>query len=471
MEAAVVEEPSTRVAPRAEQAFHLYCAATEELSAVAGIVNAAHGRLVDLAILTLAEGHHVGPGLHTPAQYLAWQTGVSKATAGRILRVAGRSEELPHLLEALRAGQISLDQADAVAQHCPARYERSATELAKVATVDQLRTVLAGYRERTGDDDRPRRPRGVSISRDDDGATIRAHVSNDEADLFEQALDALRDDLFRQRQADAKAAAAEVGGDPNAFDAPTSVDALVALAETALQAGEARHPGADRYLVSYHLHQSPDGHLSLTDDRGRPVAESERRRILCDCAGEATFHDDAGVALSIGRKSHTVGRKLRRAILFRHRHRCAVPGCDASYGLEIHHIIHWEDGGPTDTANLLPLCRHHHKAHHRGLLHIAGNADLPTGTHGAVEITTPEQVPLPNLVPPRPLTGPATRRSLHRLRRELHRRTLHGHHRRRRPEPGPIASTPTGERLQRWGIHLQADPVEPVEPPETPLRT
>jgi hypothetical protein len=471
MEMTAEHTSSNGPAPGAVEAQRLYVSATEELSAVAGILNAAHGRLVDLAILTLAEGHHVGPGLHSPAQYLAWQTGVDKPTAHQVLRVAERADELPHLLAALRAGRISLDQAAVVARHCPTRYDRSATQLACVATVQQLRTVLRSYRF-GGDDDggAGKRPqaRGVSISRDDDGATVRARLSNDAADVVERALDAMRDDLFRQREADAKAAAAEEGGDPRAFDPPSSADALVALTETALQAAEAAHPGADRYLVSYHLHQSPDGHLILTDDRGRPVDDAERRRILCDCAGEAVLHAADGTPLSVGRKTRTVGRKLRRAILFRHRHRCAVPGCDTTHGLDIHHIWHWEDGGPTDAGNLLPLCRHHHKAHHRGALHIAGNADLPAGAPGAVEFTTPERVRIPDLVPPRPVIGPVTARTLQRLRRELARRTAHRRPlpHRHRVERGPVASTPTGERMSRWGVHLNPDP-----PPEPPLRT
>jgi hypothetical protein len=49
-----------------------------------------------------------------------------------------------------------------------------------------------------------------------------------------------------------------------------------------------------------------------------------------------------------------------------------------------------------------------------------------------------------------------------------------------RHRPNPTASTPTGERLTRWGVHLQADPPHPLnsrdpadapDPPEPPLRT
>ncbi|MCB0965013.1 MAG: HNH endonuclease, partial [Acidimicrobiales bacterium] len=160
-----------------------------------------------------------------------------------------------------------------------------------------------------------------------------------------------------------------------------------------------------------------------------------------------------------------VGRKLRRAILFRHRHRCAVPGCDAARGLDIHHIVHWEDGGPTDTANLVALCRRHHTAHHRGLLDIAGDADLPPGAPGALVIADPEGDPLPSAHPPVPVPperGPVTSATVRRLHRELDARSGRPHRRRYRP---PVAHTPTGERLRRHDVHLQA------EPPDPPLRT
>jgi hypothetical protein len=58
---------------------------------------------------------------------------------------------------------------------------------------------------------------------------------------------------------------------------------------------------------------------------------------------------------------------------------CRVPGCDRRRWLEIHHVRHWEDGGPTDTANLVALCSRHHRLHHLGHLGISGSADRPDG--------------------------------------------------------------------------------------------
>jgi hypothetical protein len=56
-----------------------------------------------------------------------------------------------------------------------------------------------------------------------------------------------------------------------------------------------------------------------------------------------------------------------------------VPGCDRSRWLHVHHIHHWEDGGRSDTENLIALCHRHHRLHHLGQLGIEGNADDPHG--------------------------------------------------------------------------------------------
>jgi hypothetical protein len=45
----------------------------------------------------------------------------------------------------------------------------------------------------------------------------------------------------------------------------------------------------------------------------------------------------------------------------------------------VHHIVHWEDGGATNTDNLVCLCPAHHRLHHCELLGVAGNPDLPNG--------------------------------------------------------------------------------------------
>ncbi len=47
-------------------------------------------------------------------------------------------------------------------------------------------------------------------------------------------------------------------------------------------------------------------------------------------------------------------------------YRCAVPTCRGIIVLDMHHIVHVEDGGGNDQSNLLPLCPTCHALYHRG---------------------------------------------------------------------------------------------------------
>jgi hypothetical protein len=62
---------------------------------------------------------------------------------------------------------------------------------------------------------------------------------------------------------------------------------------------------------------------------------------------------------------------------------CAIPGCCEAFNkTRIHHVIAWEDGGPTDIELLVPLCDKHHHAVHEGgcTLRLAPDRSL-TITH------------------------------------------------------------------------------------------
>lgn len=63
----------------------------------------------------------------------------------------------------------------------------------------------------------------------------------------------------------------------------------------------------------------------------------------------------------------------RRSVIARQQGVCAAPGCNHTH-LEIHHVIWWSLGGPTDLDLLVGLCVRCHHLLHRGLLNITGNA-------------------------------------------------------------------------------------------------
>ncbi|MGN6696412.1 MAG: DUF222 domain-containing protein, partial [Aquihabitans sp.] len=359
-----------------------------------------------------------------------------------------RRDELPATIAKLEAGGLSVDQAAEVARYVPARYDASAARVADTCTVRQLRKALPWYRDeketkaKPGDDPGPvRDPEGdTSVSKGYDERGFFAYIRLPESTgaIVDQALDTMLDDLKRQAKADAPD-----GTDPE----PVSMaDALVALAETALQAAEAARPGTDRYLVHVHLEAGPAG-IELATRFGIPLPDGQRRHILCDAKLKGLVRDGAS-PLSAGRTTRDIPRRVRRAIEHRDRHCCSVPGCGRTHGLEIHHIVHWEDGGPTDTWNLILLCRYHHTVHHQGTLGISGNADLPRHHAPGVVFTNAWGHALdPTGSPVRPAPRPADTAPHDHIAATARAAGI---------APGCYLH-PTGERLDPWGFHLRPD--------------
>lgn len=143
----------------------------------------------------------------------------------------------------------------------------------------------------------------------------------------------------------------------------------------------------------------------MIDTTGWRVPDSLRRYITCDAMLSSTFIDE-GKPVSVGRSQYVVPQRTRTVIEHRDRGCCRVPGCTARHGLEVHHIIHWEYDGPTDTWNLVLICGKHHRMHHRGRLGIEGNADEPDGLEFR---NAYGRIIAPSGASPNPATGPPRR--------------------------------------------------------------
>ncbi len=109
-----------------------------------------------------------------------------------------------------------------------------------------------------------------------------------------------------------------------------------------------------------------DHSICETSD-GAPLSPASIRRLLCEGRVTPVVVDTNGVTLHAGRTIRQANRHQRRALRAMYRC-CAFGGCDVAFDrCEIHHIVPWELGGPTDLANLVPLCsRHHHVVHEGG---------------------------------------------------------------------------------------------------------
>jgi hypothetical protein len=207
--------------------------------------------------------------------------------------------------------------------------------------------------------------RRVSFSSTEEGWRLSALLPHDEGAVVEKALRELRDELFR---------AGEAGRGPGATAADVDwADAFMALVEKSQAAVAVERPHRDRHLVLLHLPVGAEGHLHL----GQGLSPGLARYISCDSRVRAVFEEN-GRPVNVGRAFRIVPDRTRMVVENRDGG-CRVPGCTRSRWVQVHHIVHWEDGGPTDTSNLLCLCSKHHRLHHRGGLGIEGDADDPGG--------------------------------------------------------------------------------------------
>jgi hypothetical protein len=97
-----------------------------------------------------------------------------------------------------------------------------------------------------------------------------------------------------------------------------------------------------------------------------PVPPETVRRLACDAAFTRVLTMGRSEPLDVGRKTAVVPAPMRRAVIVRDGG-CRFPGCDRPPPwCDAHHVVHWADGGRTALANLLLLCRRHHRLIHQG---------------------------------------------------------------------------------------------------------
>ncbi|WP_345378850.1 HNH endonuclease signature motif containing protein, partial [Actinomycetospora straminea] len=115
--------------------------------------------------------------------------------------------------------------------------------------------------------------------------------------------------------------------------------------------------------------QAATGHATL--DSGQRVAAATVRRWACDAEVVPVVLGSRSEPLDVGRATRTVPDALRRALNVRDGG-CAHPGCDRRpRRCHAHHLHHWSNGGDTCLANLVLLCRYHHRLIHHGQWQVA----------------------------------------------------------------------------------------------------
>ena len=331
----------------------------EELAGLAGQRNAIDGRIVEIVSEIERDELWGATGARSVPALVAWKLGLSSANAHAIATVARRLGEFPLCAQGMREGRLSADQVGVIAAGAGQGSDEHYAELAAVATVNQLRTAVR-LEPRPEPEAAPPPQRSVTKTSGEHSSSWRiTTLPHDEAAMFDAALQSHLDALITEWKSE--------HGDR---EIPDTAEAFLRLVEAGWDVEAARRPQGQRTTVVVHVDvEQRIGELHL----GPLLTDAERRYLTCDATCEVWFERE-GRVIGAGRATRTVNRRLRRAL--EHRHRvCAVPGCGATRGLHAHHLRHWEDGGPTELANLVLLCPYHHRMHHRGAITITGPAD------------------------------------------------------------------------------------------------
>ncbi|MFA1703218.1 HNH endonuclease signature motif containing protein [Mycobacterium intracellulare] len=393
----------------------------EELAELAGQRNAIDGRIVEIVAEIDRDGLWGVTGARSVPALVAWKLGCSSANAHTLAAIAGRLGEFPRCAAGMREGRLSADQVGVIAAGAGQGSDAHYAQLAAVATVNQLRTAVK-LEPRPAPQPRPWSgpERSLTKASDDEGSCYRITLPHHDAAKFDAAVAAHREALIAEWKHDHANGAGVSDQRP---PLPSTVDAFMRLVEAGWDAEATRRPHGQHTTVVAHLdieRRAAALHL------GPLLSDAERRLLTCDATCEVWFERD-GEVIGAGRATRVINRRLRRALEYRDR-ACVVPGCGATRGLHAHHLWHWEDGGPTELANLVLVCPYHHRAHHRGDITLTGPAHDLTVTDDTGQILSPGSLARPPSLPP-PAVPPC---------------------------PGP-----TGERADWWWY----DPFQPQPPP------
>ncbi len=406
-----------------------------------GVLNVAHAKLVELTRELIESEVWRGYGIRSVEHWLTLKAGLSSTRARQIVDVATAAAQLPVTVRTFADGELSFEQVHAVAQHPGKFRDAEAASFARVATVTQIRRTLSRYEftapasaEAHTDDQEgdtcsavtqpesidSRIAEAVAKGRlwhSNDGRRFTLHVDApaEQGALIEASLKEAKDALF-------------MSGQPSV----TWLDALSEVCSRSLTTAQSAGR-RDKYRVFIHL----DAHGAWLN-AGPAVPPSLLAKLTCDGEAVPLWETDAR-PVNVGRAQRIVPNRTRRLVEDRDRG-CRFPGCSARSYLEVHHIVHWRDGGPTDTFNLVCLCPHHHDAHHRGEFLITGNAD----DHAALTFTDAcgRRIGLGRPLPP---DGPPAP-----------------------PPRGHRYQHPVGEPVQQKWVYFSA-PAEPTPPSESGL--
>jgi len=317
------------------------------------------------------------------------------------VETARELEKLPETSKGLREGEISYENARILARASQrgAIDEKELLDDARAQSPDKFgATVRKHEQQRSADDgvsrlehQRSRRYARIRTDHTDGMTVLYGRFDPITGARIETVLSKKMNELWQEE-------------DPNNRCAPAQrmADALALLLTR--PGGDKDGPSQDVKLLVIADYDVVNQQLSNARlENGTPIPASELRRLACDAQILPVIFRGPSVPMDMGMARRKASPSQRAALIARDR---ACIGCGAKAAwCQSHHIIHWQDGGPTNLDNMCLLCsRCHHNVHDR-------NWQVEQTPTGAYRLRPP---PTKQTHPPH-----------HKHQHQPHRRTLH----------------------------------------------
>lgn len=329
------------------------------------------------ALLTFGQFDREGgweiEGAASPVSWLAVNARLTRTEAARQVAAARILTEHPEVSTALTEGAIApshVAQLTALARHRSQQFRESVPTLIDAArrlSPEHYRTVAAHWRSRADDllpaEERDE-PNSLDFAQTFAGTWVLRGV-------FDPVRGAAINQIILERAAPTGVA------DPR--HAPERrADALFA----ALTGDQPVQPRVDVIVDADTLVgiQRPIEDVRCELQGVGVITRVVMERMACNAhVGRVLVRGESEI-LDLGRHVRLASSAQRRAVIARDRG-CVWPHCHRPAAMcEVHHVIPWQQGGPSDLDNLALLCgRHHSRVHHGWKLH-----GHPDGTWDAI---------------------------------------------------------------------------------------
>jgi hypothetical protein len=304
-------------------------------------------------------------GATTMVAWLVQRCSVTASTARDWVTAAEKLESLPKISDALSQGKLSFDQIKPLVQVAKPDTDARLAEAATKWSAKQVRELALAANRQTDDQAAGKYSRRF-LRFNDRRHSFAGTLPEDQYARVKGALTERAGrkpkgiTTFEQRMADALV---DVCTQSDSEGSPSKRTTVVVHADLTYLAGGA-------------------GEAEL--DVLGPLAPEVVRRLACDAKIILSADNNKGFSIQQGTAVRNPSPAQRIEIRRRDKG-CRFPGCTYTEFTDVHHIVHWLNGGPTSIPNLVTLCDQHHRSVHELGWKMSGDANVllsfrsPTG--------------------------------------------------------------------------------------------